>query len=92
MEDYLLPCINKSILGFDCPGCGIQRACLLILKGEFYKAFLMYPAIYTLLLFFSTTLFHLIDKKRNYLKPIKYLAILNGIIISSTYIYKILTI
>jgi hypothetical protein len=49
-EDYLLPCINKKIFGIECLGCGIQRATVLLFKGEFLDAFKMYPAIYTLII------------------------------------------
>ena len=50
LEDYMLPCLNKELLGVECPGCGLQRAALLLLHGEFWEAFLMYPAIYALVL------------------------------------------
>ena len=52
-EDYMLPCLSKQVLGMPCPGCGIQRAVSLLLKGEFYAAFLMYPAIYPILALFG---------------------------------------
>ena len=45
-EGYMLPCLNKQFLGFECPGCGLQRSVALLLKGEFAEAFFMYPAIY----------------------------------------------
>jgi hypothetical protein len=48
---FMLPCLNKAIFGIDCPGCGAQRALLMILQGDFASAFFMYPAIYTLILF-----------------------------------------
>lgn len=50
LEDYMLPCLNKELLGVACPGCGLQRSALLLIHGEFWEAFVMYPAIYTLLL------------------------------------------
>lgn len=50
MEEYLLPCLNKSLLGIECTGCGGQRALLLFLQGHFGEAFHMYPAIYPILL------------------------------------------
>lgn len=53
LDDYMLPCLNKTLLGFECMGCGLQRSVALILKGEFVDAFLMYPAIYTLIIFFG---------------------------------------
>ncbi|MEN1784774.1 MAG: DUF2752 domain-containing protein [Bacteroidota bacterium] len=50
LDDYLLPCLTKKWLGVDCPGCGMQRAVLLFFKGQFKAAFLMYPAIYPIML------------------------------------------
>ncbi|ALM07542.1 hypothetical protein SB49_06800 [Sediminicola sp. YIK13] len=49
LDDFMLPCLNKKLLGIECPGCGLQRAIALIFKGEFREAFLMYPAIYPLI-------------------------------------------
>ena len=34
----------------DCPGCGMQRSVLLLFEGEFVAAFMIFPAIYPLLL------------------------------------------
>lgn len=52
-EDFMLPCLNKEFLGVECPGCGIQRAVALLFQGEFIAAFMMYPAVYTMLLLFG---------------------------------------
>ncbi|WP_282075776.1 DUF2752 domain-containing protein [Maribacter aquivivus] len=49
----MLPCFTKQLLGVDCPGCGLQRSLLFLIKGEFISAFLMYPAIYPMLLLFG---------------------------------------
>ena len=49
----MLPCLSKSLLGFDCPGCGLQRSVSFLLHGEFWEAFMMYPAIYPLIALFS---------------------------------------
>ncbi|MCF8714590.1 DUF2752 domain-containing protein [Joostella atrarenae] len=53
IEDYMLPCLNKKLLGIECLGCGMQRSVLLIFKGEFLAAFKMYPAIYPLIAFIT---------------------------------------
>ena len=50
IDEYLLPCLNKQMFGIECPGCGIQRSFVLLVKGDFVGAFHMYPAIYTLIL------------------------------------------
>jgi hypothetical protein len=50
IDDYMLPCLTKKYLGFDCFGCGMQRAAAFLFNGEFVAAFKMYPAIYPLIL------------------------------------------
>ena len=85
----MLPCMNKSLFGVDCIGCGIQRSLLLLVNGEFTKALYQFPAVYTTLLLFGLIGLHLIDKKRNYQKIIIGLAIINALIMIISYIYKI---
>jgi len=87
-EDFMLPCMNKKLFGVECLGCGTQRALLLIAKGDFIEAFKMFPAIYTLLLFFVIVALHTVDKSRNYQFPIKFLAITNALIMVVAYFYK----
>ena len=89
LEKYMIPCMNKQLFGFDCPGCGMQRALALILKGEFVDAFFMFPAIYTLIAFFGIIALHFLNKKRNYHKIIIALGIINGLVMIISYIYKI---
>jgi len=52
-EQNMLPCMSKTVFGFDCPGCGLQRSILLLLQGDFWEAFKMYPAIYALIALFG---------------------------------------
>jgi len=58
LENYMLPCFIKKITGIDCPGCGLQRAFLFFVQGDFKAAFLMYPAIYPLFLLALLLTFH----------------------------------
>ncbi len=53
IENYMLPCFTKKLFGFDCPGCGLQRSLVHLIKGEFGAAFEMYPAIYPMLFLFG---------------------------------------
>jgi uncharacterized membrane protein YozB (DUF420 family) len=89
IEDFMIPCVNKTLFGVDCLGCGTQRAFVLILKGEFIEAFYMFPAIYTTILFFIILGLNFIDKSRNYHKLIISLAIINTVIMIVSYIYKL---
>ena len=89
MEEYMLPCLNKQLFGIDCLGCGIQRATVLLFRGEFAAAFHMYPAIYTLFLLAGFLVLNML-LKIPYAKQIKYgLIILNVAIIVVSYVLKI---
>lgn len=88
-EDYMLPCLNKKLLGFECLGCGIQRATLLLFQGEFVLAFKMYPAIYTIFLFGIFLIFNTFMTIKNSERIKAILVILNLAIIIISYIIKI---
>ena len=89
IEDYMIPCLNKKLFGVDCLGCGMQRSLLHVFRGEFIEAFKMYPAIYTIMLFFALVIYNFFFKRKVKSKIIYSLAILNIIIIIISYIYKI---
>ena len=88
IEKYMLPCMNKSLFGVDCLGCGTQRSLLLLINGDFTKAFYQFPAIYTTLLLFGFLGLHFIDTSRDYHKIIIGMAITNALIMIIAYIYK----
>jgi hypothetical protein len=90
MEEYMLPCLSKKLFGVDCFGCGIQRSFALLLQGEFEAAFYMYPAIYSMILFFLLIGISLIDKSRSYHKLIVFLGITTAFIMVFFYFYKLL--
>jgi len=87
-EEKMLPCMNKQLFGVECPGCGTQRSISFLLEGEFYEAFKIFPAIYTLGIFFIFLFLYFFDKKRNYIRLVIASAILNGIVIIASYIFK----
>ncbi len=87
-RDYMLSCPNKKIFGIDCPGCGVQRAFLLLLEGKPVEAFYMFPAIYTTILFMFAVVFHFVAKKTYTHKIILVTGILNVVIMLIAYIYK----
>src|SRR6266496_1575804 len=45
LERHILPCAYKSLFGIDCPGCGIQRSFIQLLKGDLSKSFMIYPPL-----------------------------------------------
>lgn len=88
MEEFMLPCLNKQLFGFDCLGCGAQRAFLLVFRGEFLSAFKMYPAVYTLLVLLVFLIVNLFKKFRGDWYVKSGLILLNALIIIVAYFYK----
>lgn len=88
IEDYMLPCLNKKYLGFECMGCGLQRSAAHLLRGEFVEAFYMYPAIYTLILLFLAVFISIFKSYKYSNKIIISLAILNVVVIITSFIIK----
>lgn len=84
----MLPCLFKKMFGIDCIGCGMQRSLNFVLHGEFAKAFHMFPAIYTSILFSLSLMLYLIDKKRSHHKLVISLALINVTIMIVSYTYK----
>ena len=89
IEDYMLPCLNKKLFGFDCMGCGIQRSVALLLKGEFVDAFFMYPAIYSIIALFGFLLINTFKNFKYANKIIIILAIANVLIIVGSFLIKL---
>jgi len=90
LEDYMLPCFTKKYTGFECLGCGLQRAMALLLNGEFVAAFYMYPAIYTLIILVVNIAVRFFYTFQYQTKLINSLTILNIVIIFVNYILKII--
>lgn len=88
IEDFMLPCPVKKFFGVECFGCGTQRAIVMVFEGRFTEAFHMFPAVYTLLLFFTVVTLNFIDKKRNYGNVLVILAALNAVIMVVSYFYR----
>ncbi|GGH03535.1 hypothetical protein GCM10011416_23090 [Polaribacter pacificus] len=89
LEDYMLPCINKKLFGVECFGCGFQRAFILLIQGDFYEAFKLYPAIYPLTFLGVFALANLKFKFKYGQKIIIALAILSILVIVLSYYIKI---
>lgn len=89
MSRYLLPCPFKYVTGFDCPGCGFQRACIALLQGNLQESLHLYPAAIPVLL---TTVMG--TSAKLWLKPaqskrlINILFMITGLIILVSYSYK----
>lgn len=85
----MLPCVNKKLFGVECLGCGIQRASLLVIQGDFSMAFKTYPAIFTLILLALFLIFNLFKRFKHDHNIKMGLIYLNVIIVVVSYFIKI---
>jgi hypothetical protein len=88
LESNLLSCHYKKYLGIECPGCGMQRAFVLLLKGEWKASIIQFPALIPILFMFIFLFLHLKFKFKNGAAILKYLFIINFTIIVTYYIIK----
>lgn len=91
LENHLVSCPYKSLSGIDCPGCGMQRSFIELLKGNFIYSLELYPALLPVLFTLIFTLLHIIFKFKNGAAIIKYSFISTMAIIVIKYIYKMST-
>lgn len=70
-------------------GCGIQRAAIDLLKGNFWESIKTYPALIPLLLLFNVLLFHLKFRLKNGTVIILTLFFLSVSLIIGNFIYKL---
>ena len=49
---FYFPCLFQKLTNFYCPGCGITRMILSILKFDFYQAFRYNPLVFLLFITF----------------------------------------
>jgi len=92
LEARLKPCSFKEAVGIDCPGCGLQRAIIELLKGHLWESFLLYPALMPVMAMIVFLFLHLIFKFRTGAFILKVMFIFNASIIFLHYIYKLIII
>ncbi len=59
LESHQMPCFYKQSLGIDCPGCGMQTAFILLLKGNIIESFQSYPALLPIMFMIMYLILHL---------------------------------
>ena len=90
LESKMLPCTTKFLLGFDCPGCGMQRAFIALLKGDILLSFKLYPALLPLLLFFGLLVGSFVFSNQRLSKFTQLTGLLSGFLVLINYIYKLI--
>ena len=83
-------CPIRLVFGIPCPGCGVTRALVLLVKGDFVGAFKMHPFVYVVILLAGLYAVnaYILGKSCKWLeKPV--MAV--GILAISFYIYRMMT-
>ena len=92
IENYMLPCLNKTLFGFECMGCGFQRSLLAIFQGQFLKAFVLYPAIFPIITLLPLIVISKFYKFKYHQKSINVVALISiGAIITNHIIKQFLS-
>ena len=90
LENHQFPCFYKKYLGIDCPGCGMQRAFIELLKGNIIESIKTYPALIPMIIMFVFLFLHI---KYKFKKGASYLTIMfifTSVIILLSYIFKLI--
>ncbi len=89
LEGHMLSCPFKKYLHIECPGCGMQRSLVALLRGDWAGSFSLYPALLPILFTFIFLPLHLKFKFRHGAKVLQWLFIFSIAIVVFNYIYKI---
>jgi len=84
-NNNLIPCYFKSMTSIDCPGCGLQSAFILLLKGDIVSSIQLYPALIPLMLSFFFFLYNFFSPRKVLDRVFKYLILLSSFLIVLNY-------
>jgi len=91
LEGHMQPCFYKSNFDIECPGCGMQRALVELLKGNLWESIKLYPALIPVIFMIFYLVLHLLFKFKNGAAVLKYLFIGNTTVIIGAYFLKLFT-
>lgn len=89
-ESHQQTCTFRELFGIDCPGCGLQRSIIELLKGNLLESLYLYPALLPILAMFVYLALHLAFRFRNGALILKIMFIFNISLISVNYLYKLI--
>lgn len=88
LEHHLLPCPTKYFFGMECPGCGMQRSIIELLRGNLIESIKLYPPLIPMLLMLVVLVINLKVNSAVWQKVLKYFFVANVAIILINYIFK----
>lgn len=88
LQKNMLPCFSKKYLGIECPGCGLQRSFIALLKGNIIESLKYNASLIPMILLFTFLVLHLRFKFRNGAKILQTLQIITGSIMIIQFVVK----
>lgn len=88
LEQHQMACAYKKYLGIECPGCGMQRSFIELLKGNIIDSIILYPALLPTIFMFIYLMIFLKFRMKNGAVILRNLFIADAIIIIGYYIFK----
>lgn len=89
LEQHLFACAIRSTLGMDCPGCGMQRAFIALLRGDLPGSFRHHAALLPFLAMVIALLVQLKIKHVNGGKWVMWLFILTSAVTFVQFVYRL---
>jgi hypothetical protein len=90
LQGHMQPCFYKQCFGMECPGCGMQRAFIELLKGNFLESIKLYPALLPIIFMMVYLILHIVFDFKKGATIIKYTFIINVVIIMVNYVAKLI--
>ncbi len=90
LESHMGSCSFQEHAGISCPGCGIQRSIIALLKGDILESILLFPALLPLIGMFALLGIHLVFRLKHGALVLKIFYITNTAIIIGNYIYQLI--
>jgi hypothetical protein len=91
LESHMQSCFYKKYFGIECPGCGMQRSLIELLRGDLIESLKLFPALIPTIALIVFLILHLVFKFKHGANILKNLFIINTSIVVLSYIYKLLT-
>lgn len=90
LESHQQSCSFRDHFGVVCPGCGLQRSIIELMKGNLFGSISLYPALIPILTMFAFLALHLAFRFRNGAFILKIMFIVNISLISLNYLYTLI--
>ena len=90
LEKRQLPCFYKSAFGIECPGCGMQRALIALLRGNLADSIRLYPALIPTITMLALLVVHIFAPLKHGARWLLRLFVVNAVIIVFSYLYKLI--